>query len=124
MVYVTEFDNATHYTLVDDDYDGEYISTLKLNLNRKKGYVIYYENGKTKYLHKLICKTNKGYYVDHINRIKVDNRSCNLREATPSQNRVNSKDVIRSSQVSKKQKYLKKLAYNRNWYRQKRLANK
>lgn len=55
-----------------------------------KGYVVASNktNGKYKHikLHKLISSIihgdNKGYLVDHINRVKYDNRTCNLRLVT------------------------------------------
>ena len=34
---------------------------------------------------------DEGMYIDHINRIKNDNRLCNLRVVTPSENRKNQK---------------------------------
>ena len=37
-----------------------------------------------------IYKTWPAYQIDHINRIKDDNRISNLREALPSQNQINS----------------------------------
>lgn len=88
------------YTLVDGDYDGEYFSQFKWYLN-PNGYAyrnIYTEN-KTKFsmLHKEVCKTPKGLWVDHINRNKLDNRSCNLRWVTPSESALNRKDGIRAN---------------------------
>ena len=59
------------------------------------------ETKKTKpiILHKIIMGDSSGYYVDHINRNKLDNRKKNLRWCTPSQNRINSK--IRKDSYSK-----------------------
>jgi hypothetical protein len=49
--------------------------------------------GKKYLAHRLIWIYVYGYYphkfIDHINRIKDDNRICNLREATNSQNKCN-----------------------------------
>lgn len=80
------------YTLVDGDYDGEYFSQFRWYLNKKTGYLQTRIHGETVTLHKLICKTPKGMYVDHKDRDKLNNRSCNLRAVTPSENRMNSKD--------------------------------
>lgn len=40
-------------------------------------------------MHRQILKVKKGEQVDHINHIKLDNRRCNLRICTQSQNNAN-----------------------------------
>lgn len=40
-------------------------------------------------------------HIDHINRDKQDNRFCNLRQATNSQNKANVQKVIQTSNTSK-----------------------
>ena len=49
-------------------------------------------------LHHLIFEKKIGYRTDHINRKPLDNRKCNLRYATASQNNINSK--IRANNTS------------------------
>lgn len=44
------------------------------------------------YMHRLIVKPPEGSLVDHANRNTLDNRRCNLRLATKSQNAANSKN--------------------------------
>lgn len=40
-------------------------------------------------MHRLLNKTPEGFSTDHINRDKLDNRKCNLRSVTQSQNGFN-----------------------------------
>lgn len=47
-------------------------------------------NPKKIYMHKLLLSARDNQRVDHINRIKLDNRLKNLRIATPAENRHNS----------------------------------
>lgn len=70
--------------LVDDD-DYERLNQLTWNCN-SKGYAV-----RQSYLHNEIIKAPKGLVVDHINGNPLDNRKCNLRIATKSQNKINSK---------------------------------
>lgn len=53
------------------------------------GYMTAKTGGKNVRLHRLIAKPREGFEVDHINRVKTDNRKCNLRECTRSQNNQN-----------------------------------
>ena len=40
-------------------------------------------------MHRLILNPPKGFFIDHINRNKLDNRRCNLRIASKGQNSMN-----------------------------------
>lgn len=63
------------------------------------GYVVGYPygNGEKAYLHKYIAGADKDQMVDHINGDKNDNRRCNLRFVTKTQNNWNSAVSKRSS---------------------------
>jgi hypothetical protein len=60
-----------------------------------KGYLNVYFRGNTHKAHILAWAIHYGAYpkqlLDHVNRIRTDNRICNLREATPEQNCRNAK---------------------------------
>jgi len=61
-------------------------------LNKKLGYYVVKINNKSYRLHRVIYLYHKGYVpsiVDHINRIKTDNRIENLREVNASQSSHN-----------------------------------
>lgn len=87
------------YAIVDDT-DHEYLSRFKWYYHRyvyrpaRDGIV-----GRTVAIHREIMKPSPGYSVDHINGDPLDNRRCNLRICTQSQNSANSK--IRKNKISK-----------------------
>ena len=58
------------------------------------GYARGYDTITKRYvrMHKIITDTDQYTIIDHINRIKTDNRKKNFRYATKSQNRLNSKN--------------------------------
>lgn len=81
------------YAIVDDE-DYEIASRNKWRLS-SSGYVIRshypqdWQHGKVIFLHKLIAVHVPNKQVDHINRNKLDNRKCNLRLCTESENNQN-----------------------------------
>lgn len=90
--------NHGAYALVDDE-DYEWLNQWKWRLSNC-GYATrteYLGGGKKNQkqrgisMHKLINNTPDGFHTDHINRNKLDNRRCNLRTATVSQNIINAK---------------------------------
>lgn len=82
---------AGKYALVDGDYDGEYFSQWRWYVN-DIGYVFRFDKSanRTVYLHHEVCaRPPKGFVRDHINRDKLDNRTCNLRWASYTLNAQN-----------------------------------
>lgn len=77
--------------LVDDD---DYLKVKDYNwVMAKEGYVFFgkYNSGKRTriLLHRLIMRTPKGYFTDHRNHNRLDNRKENLRVCTAAQNSFN-----------------------------------
>jgi len=90
------------FTIVDGDYDGEYFSGFRWYF-LNNGYVGRKHETKNSYiyLHREVMNPPKGLWVDHINRNKLDNRSCNLRLVTPQENALNRpQSVIKRSTIS------------------------
>lgn len=74
------------HTVVDiEDYELAISARLSFAKSRD-GYARF---GNKQLLHRVICGTPQGMLTDHINGNTLDNRRCNLRAATPSQNAKN-----------------------------------
>lgn len=81
-----------------DNEDYDYLSQFHWHLHNQ-GYAtrshVYYRDGKKVnskiYMHRDITTVQQGYDIDHVNHNKLDNRRCNLRICTRSQNMLNSK---------------------------------
>lgn len=79
-----------------DDADAWWLSQwswLRLGNVRKGFYAmrVLYVNGKRTHtqMHRLITGAKDGEMIDHVNGNGLDNRRCNLRLASPTQNRAN-----------------------------------
>ena len=80
------------FAIVDDE-DFDIVNKYNWHIShpRKNGYYAraYIGDGKYVYMHRIVMKAKTGQYLDHINRNGLDNRKCNLRFATYSQNAQN-----------------------------------
>jgi hypothetical protein len=77
--------------IVDDD-DFEWINQWTwFALTRNDGRLVAGTQSKRKNLrmHRLICDASPGEHIDHKNQDTLDNRRCNLRKCTRSQNEMN-----------------------------------
>jgi hypothetical protein len=76
-----------------DDEDYELLSRYKwqAHMNRSAYRPMGNVNGKMVRMSRFIMQAPKGIEVDHINGNSLDNRRCNLRLATRSQNAANSR---------------------------------
>lgn len=89
---VVKHKGFTSIVIVDDD-DFELVSKnkwhIKLGYACRNGFI----NGKRGniYMHRIIANTPNGLCTDHINGNGLDNRKCNLRCCTASQNQMNSR---------------------------------
>ena len=77
-------------TVYFTDYSDEmYRLTSGVRWIVSRGYLQGYVNKKNIFLHHLVLPRQQGMYCDHINRNRTDNRLCNLRNVTPTENRFN-----------------------------------
>lgn len=83
------------FVLVDDEwYPILYLFNWHENLGYASRSIYYYPKNKTRIqkrlmMHAIIANTPKGFNTDHINGNRLDNRRCNLRICTNSQNQAN-----------------------------------
>ncbi len=74
-----------------DTADYEYLSKWKWNLINS-GYAKRTKNNRSLLMHRVILGIiDTNIICDHLNGDKLDNRRCNLRVATPTQNSINRK---------------------------------
>ena len=77
-------------TIYFTDYSDEmYQLTSGVRWLVSGGYLRGYINKETVSLHHLVLPKQKGLICDHVNRKKNDNRRCNLRNVTPTENQIN-----------------------------------
>lgn len=87
-----------------DNEDFEWLNKYKWHAGNK-GYAIHSEwiNNKSSsiYMHRFILQKHNLYKnsleIDHINRNKLDNRKCNLRLCTDSQNKANIEKLYKNT---------------------------
>jgi hypothetical protein len=84
-----------------DEVDFERINAYRWIASLDKRVNSYYAvrcfNGKIIQMHREILGAGKGMHVDHKNHDTLDNRRCNIREATPAQNQWNQKNRVDSN---------------------------
>lgn len=68
------------------DFDDEAIAAQRSWCCDKNGYAVGSINGKSVFLHRFLLDLPVGVETDHANHNTLDNRRCNLRPATRSQN--------------------------------------
>jgi len=84
------------FAIVDDE-DYKWLSQQKwyYSLDKRTGYALrkIIVNGKhtSQRMHRAILGLKRGEITDHVNRNGLDNRRCNLRKCTQSQNNRNSR---------------------------------
>jgi hypothetical protein len=86
--------NGVQVIVDADDY--EYLSQYKWHIKVGGGgnsYACRSAGGKTIRMHREIMKATAGQEIDHINHNSLDNRKCNLRICTRSQNGMNKRPI-------------------------------
>lgn len=89
-------------TVLIDDEDEFLVTDKKLCVIKNNNH-LYVINSDRKYLHRLLVGAEKGQVVDHINHNTLDNRKCNLRICTQSDNKLNSYKAFTDKQKLKKE---------------------
>ncbi|MCK5611583.1 HNH endonuclease [Candidatus Pacearchaeota archaeon] len=81
------------FTTIIDDADCDLVPPIswQVNQNYNTCYAMGILDGKRVFVHRLIMNARKGQIIDHVNGDGLDNRRCNLRFCTPSQNQQNSR---------------------------------
>jgi hypothetical protein len=102
-----------------DDEDYEYLNQWKWYANKLMGKFYAVRNNRINkkhvgslIMHRILMKTPKDLIVDHINGNTLDNRKCNLRNCTYSQNSQNQKISIKNTSGYKGVYYQKR---DNNW---------
>ena len=85
------------YITIIDAEDWQRVSRYKWSVCGSRGCIYARSSVNHIWLHRLINNTPKGKETDHINRITLDNRKCNLRVCTKSQNKRNTPPNVGSS---------------------------
>ena len=105
-------------TLVDDE-DFEELNQFKWHAHRRQKHYTYYARrgfqGKTISMHRQIMNVPKGQQIDHRNMVGTDNRRCNLRFCTRSQNQMNRRSFKNGSSQFKGVTWHK---YGKKWQAQ------
>jgi hypothetical protein len=91
--YNKKFDRYFYIIVDREDLDliKNNATSVNVQIEYYTEYATYrcYTDKKSKRLHRLIMNDPKGYEVDHINHIGLDNRKCNLRKCTSKENSKN-----------------------------------
>ena len=86
--------NGKSFIFSKEDYD--LVSQKRWTVDRNN-YVVGKGDGKAIRLPKLLLNPAKGFFVDHINGNRLDNRRCNLRIASNADNNRNSRIQINNT---------------------------
>lgn len=103
--------------LIDND-DFDKIKQFEWKINKGGHAVAYCRSLKKRvFMHRIINRTPYGMDTDHINQNPLDNRKCNLRTATRSENVQNKNKFIKGHSVYKgvtkdKKSWIARIGYN------------
>lgn len=89
-IFILSIINSDKLCLIDEE-DKERVLKIRWYVDKAGRVLASPKVSNSFYLHRFVMKSKKKDYIDldHINRNPLDNRKCNLRAATPSQNAIN-----------------------------------
>lgn len=131
VTYLITYDknNNPYLRFIIDEDDIPKIKNLKWGVahNKKKPELIYLANNKVGLYHRYIMQPKEDETVDHINRNTLDNRKCNLRIASQTDQNHNQKvrsnikfdikGIDQHKDTNRKKRYMARFSMNKKTYR-------
>lgn len=98
MEIFIKYKDTKYITFIIDDSDLSLFIGVCYRAAKRNNIFYLFNRETNQYFHRLILNAPKHLWVDHINGNTLDNRRCNLRLVTPTQNAFNrQKHIVKTS---------------------------